>query len=376
MRKGILLIMLFFLIGCSSKMSVQVDIFDPKGLDANDTLQASVNREAALHVYLLNGGFYAKTKANLKDQMRDYLEFLAQPKIAIVSHVDIEKLFGKAANTIDSAVGNAVEKRNRGLEKTRVAASIEDDKKKKIAFESALELFSSATQELTDLRSKVKKPYDGLLKKHLEQLHMQKEPDLEMINKISFNINDTDAVFEKNVRSLTGGLDLFDDPLASYVISAPDKYWQGIYNKAQASGTIGNTDIAIKMETVGTFTIKGLRLDASKVTEASFEILKQSVRMVAAAYGVPVPGGKHSSEIQPPGQPNATSPTNVILNVDQLKQSAERKRQLSRIAALSLLDIIIVERNNLLSEDGLKRQRAISRVKQSFEAYKSQLKGE
>jgi hypothetical protein len=47
-----------------------------------------------------------------------------------------------------------------------------------------------------------------------------------------------------------------------------------------------------------------------------------------------------------------------------------------RIAAHSLLDIIIAERNNLLSVDGPKRQGAITRVKQSFRAYKSQLKGE
>ena len=131
---------------------------------------------------------------------------------------------------------------------------------------------------------------------------------------------------------------------------------------------MGNTDIAIKMETVGSFTIKGLRVDASKVTEATFDVLKQSIRMVAAAYGVPLPAAEKKTQ-----QDVGGSPTNVVMAVDEVRQLADRKRLLSKSAALTLLDLIVAQRSDLALAST--RTTAIQNLKRSFEAYKGQLAG-
>ena len=369
MRHFVLATVLVFLVSCTSKLTVQVDIFDPKGLSADDAIEATVQREAANHAYLLKTDLYARTKVSLKTELRNYLQFLTD--IGIVARSDIDK-FGKAAdNRINAAILSSMRKRNAGLEQTRRAGTTIKPPERREVFDSALDQFASATHELTELLTQVQKPYEGALKKKLVELQAVREPNLELINRITHTQSGFEAAFEKNLQSLTGGFGLFDDPLASAVVSAPEEYWQGIYNKTEASGQMGNTDIAIKMETVGTFTIKGLRLDASKVTEATFDVVKQSVRMVAAAYGVPLPGA-----IQQPSEGVSTSPTDIVLATDQLIQTAERKRQLSRNAALTLLDIIVSERADLVASDDAKRRAAIHRIKQSFEAYKSQLMGE
>lgn len=363
-------IVLFF--GCSSRLTVQVDIFDSKGLNPDDILEATVQREAAQHAYLLRAGAYARTKVDLSSQSRKYLGLLVTAKSPIVSSGDIDKFAQEASRQINAAVDNAVRTRDEGLEQTTMAATITKSEERRQAFELALVKFSSATQMLVQIRSDVFKPMEGELKKILEGLQIERTPNLTLINRIINTKSSVNEAIQKNYKALTGGLDLFDDPLAAIIISAPENYWQGVFNKTEASGQIGNTDIAIKMETIGTFTIKGVRLDAAKVTQASFQVLKKSVQLVAAAYGVPVPG----STPPPAGATSTETATDIVANIDQLRQEAVYKRQISRFAALTLLDLIIAEQSDLLSNNNILRKEAVGRVKKSFAAYKSQLQGQ
>ncbi len=365
------LVIIVSLGGCSTNLSVQVDIFDPKGVSANDTLEATAQREVAKHAFALKKDLYGQARTNLESQLKKYLEDLR--KNAIVSDEDVSRFADNAINIIYQKIGNAMQNRNQGMETIRLAETITEGSARQSKFEAGLQAFQSATQVLVELRANVKRPFEGPIRGFISSLDPQRGPDLQKINNI-VNINsDLDRAIEENLKSLTGGFDLFDDHLAPAIISAPNNYWKGVYNKTKASGQIGNTDIAIKMETVGTFTIKGLRLDASKVTEATFEVLKQSVRMVAAAYGVPIPSGAPSSNNT---STSPASPTDLLLTVDQMHKAADRKRQLSRNAALTLLDIIISERADLTSSTAATREAAVIRLQQSYEAYKSQLQGE
>lgn len=366
-----MLITIFFL-GCSSSLTVQVDIFDGKGINPGDVLKAAVERETAQHVYLLKTGSYARTKSDLKIQLRKYLDLLAKPDIAVVTPNDVSKFAVIASSNVDTAVNNAAEKRNVGTNENRKAETLINPDERQKVYESALDNFTSATQILNKLRFEFLKPYQGLLKEKLIEMEAEITPDLTTINNVILSDSRINREVEKSVQTLTGALDLFDDHLAPFIISASENYWQGVFNKTEASGQIGNTDIAIKMETIGTFTIKGVRLDASKVTEASFQVLKQSVKLVAAAYGIPTPGGT------PPtvGDQISGSPAAMVMNIDQLRQTADLKRQKSQYAALSLLDLIISERLDLLSANNPARKAAVDRIKKSFQAYKPQLSGE
>ena len=182
MRHFVLATVLVFLIGCTSKLTVQVDIFDPKGLSPDDAMEATVQREAANHAYLLKTDLYARTKLSLKTELRNYLQFLANN--GIVARSDIDK-FGKAAdNYIDGAILSAMRKRNAGIEQTRRAETIIKPPERREVFESALDQFASGTHELTELLTQVQKPYEGALKEKLMELQAVREPNLELINRI------------------------------------------------------------------------------------------------------------------------------------------------------------------------------------------------
>ena len=164
MRSLILTILtIVFFLGCSSTLTVQVDIFDSKGLDPGDILESTVQREAAQQAYLLKTDSYTRAKTDIKIQLRNYLDLLAKPEVAVVAADDVARFSIKSDRSVDSAVNDAVQKRNEGYEQTRLAETITQTDERRKAFESALDKFSSATQILTQLRSDFLRPYQGLL---------------------------------------------------------------------------------------------------------------------------------------------------------------------------------------------------------------------
>lgn len=364
---AILFAFLIFLPGCSSSLGVQVDIFDLKGVTADDTLQATMKREAAKHAHLSRTNHYSNVSADLQSQVKAHIQFLSD-EIAIMTEKQARKNEADASTKVKEKITSAQQTRDAALQDLRTAESTEKPADKRNLLMSASHQFETANRVLNDLRSDILKIYGGPLQVYLKSIDSERKFDSTKFDRIVAMTNASESASEKNLQSLTGGLDLLDDPLAPVIIGAAPQYWKGIFNKTDAFGTVGNTDIAIKMETIGTFTIKGIRLDASKVTEATFDVLKQSVRMVAAAYGIPTPADQTSANSGDTG-----SPTNIVLSIDQVRQASERKRLLSRRAALTILDLIVTQKDNL-TNDG-KRKAAIQQLKMFFEAYKTQLIG-
>src|SRR5262249_5124925 len=77
---------------------------------------------------------------------------------------------------------------------------------------------------------------------------------------------------------LIGNAGLLDDPRASAVVYAPDRYWGRRFNNTFCKGSFGNTDCAVKMEGLGSFTLKGVRLDATKITQATFSVAREAIQ--------------------------------------------------------------------------------------------------
>lgn len=144
---------------------------------------------------------------------------------------------------------------------------------------------------------------------------------------------------ERRFDSIVGNAGLFDDIAASTVVTAPEQYWRGTFNEAYGSGHGGNADIAIKMVSLADFSMKGLRLDATKVTPAVFQGVTQAISVAAAAYGVPV------GAVRPAGQA-ATQPAigDDLLEADRTAAEADRKRTDSRLAALRVMRTILDRR--------------------------------
>lgn len=374
----ILLLFTISLTACTN-LNVKVEIFDPSGITSDDALESTVKRQAVNHSYLLKTDFYPRTSSDLRDQVTHFLASLASAQCPdhskVIADGDLPQLSSKARTKIESTITQAIHLRNDGLIAQQEAETMQHDYaaaqqgKRRDKLSHALDSFAAATKLLGELGKDFQQSFDNKTKDLI--LCLEKEPTVPNLDKLHAIISTqkhTQASMQNELVSLTGGANIMDDPLAPAVIAAPNAFWKGIYNETTALGTMGNTDIAIKMETVGSFTIKGVRVDTSKVTEATFDVLKQSIRMVAAAYGVPLPITGSKTQ-----QGTGESPTDVLATTDEIRLTADRKRLLSKTAVLTLLDLIVAQRTDLRSASN--RKVTIQSLKHSFEAYKGQLIG-
>jgi hypothetical protein len=369
----IFVLLVCIVLSSCTRLGVKVEIYNPLGITSDDAVEATVKREAANHSYLLQTKFYSDTAVDLKNQVSEFLSYLSSvqcpDKSTVIASGDLPRIIATASNNVENALGEVIKARNDGLLLLRQGEVTKKEARSQLLTD-ALAKFSAALKMLNDLSTNLEQSYDVSIKTlHACLNQTPTRPNLKTLNKVMTYKRETETSIDQKVALLMGGARLLDDPLAPIVIAAPDEFWKGVYNKTTALGTMGNTDIAIKMETAGTFTIKGLRVDASKVTEATFDVLKKSIRMVAAAYGVPLPASEKKSQ-----QEHGGSPTDLLMSADEVRHSADRKRLLSRAAALTLFDLIVAGRSHLA--DATSRKAAIQNLKLSFKSYKGQLTGD
>lgn len=94
------------------------------------------------------------------------------------------------------------------------------------------------------------------------------------------------AVVER--RYIIEGTGLSDTEFAYLVANAPPELWKSNYNRAFGSGTFGNIDVVIRMNSTADFSVKGMRFDATTVAAVASKVLTQSVLLGAQIAGVPV----------------------------------------------------------------------------------------
>lgn len=89
-------------------------------------------------------------------------------------------------------------------------------------------------------------------------------------------------------RSIIGDGSLAATEFAYVVANAPENLWVGNFNRAFASGTFGNSDIVIRLNSTADFSIKGMLFDATKVAQVASKLVTQAVLISAQMSGVPV----------------------------------------------------------------------------------------
>jgi len=181
--------------------------------------------------------------------------------------------------------------------------------------------------------------------------------------------NDTNFGQKVETALPLAGRSLLDDRYASRVLYAPESCWKAEFGTASGHGYFGNSDIAIKMEDAGSFVVKGLRLDASKMTQALFKGLNQGIMVLAGAYGVP--SGKSST-----GQNQAGEDGSVyedVANAEKQKLDSTLSIRLSRDRTLRLFEEIVAQQAALaMDSEGVWRP-ALANIKHSIASYKNLL---
>lgn len=97
------------------------------------------------------------------------------------------------------------------------------------------------------------------------------------------------ATLAASQRSIIQDGSLAATEFAYVVANAHDGLWKRDFNRAYASGTLGNVDMVIRMNSTADFSVKGLLFDASKVAMVASKVITQSVLLGAQMSGVPVP---------------------------------------------------------------------------------------
>lgn len=194
-------------------------------------------------------------------------------------------------------------------------------------------------------------------------------------------------------QGIVGPYGVFDDPQASLVVYAPERYWRSgdgrgsrPFNLSKGSGQMGDADIAIRMDGPGEFSLKGVRVDSSKVAQASFAAISQSVRVVAAAYGVPLTGKTPDSANPNDANtgPNADAGA-ALRTFDAQRRSFDAATAQRRGAALQVLSAIANEADALApaipaggagattEPTGDTAAGSLSRVRATFAAFRTSL---
>lgn len=330
-------ILVLGLSGCA-RMSVQVDILDRRGLSAEEALESRVGWSSSQHELASSRGEYARRLEIILDALTAQYRILVAKTETTAE--DMDEGLQSARRSVGAALSRLAAERDgasRRYQRALLLRASQRQREMKISNDE----FALALSRWDAFYAKIEHTFDGdakaiaVLQSSLRGL--QAGSRLTQAGKMQLDL-------------LTAGQGLFDDPYAAFVVNAPESNWKGLYNRAHGSGVGGNTDLAIKMEGPGMFTVKGLKQDGSKLAQASLQTLKQGVRMVGVAYGLPLGA-------LAPSLPAAPDVGAVLAPLAELSPPG-----LSRRATVDLLDRVLDEQGALASASPAQRRVALERI--------------
>ena len=372
LRRAILLPVLA-MCGCA-QMAVNVNILDRNYWSSPEVLSNTISDQVANITRKRGSGEFTRTQVNIRNKAREALSRLAAS--GDVDPSDIERLVAPLDKFIDDGFNDADKHFAAAFQKLDISSKSSRTKRLTDLFSAQSELDAGNSsirrvedQVSSDLRTKI----DGA-RKNAAKRPAASATELKSADKAVSEVKEA-------LTGLIGNQGILNDPLASSVVYAPEAYWQradpphGI-NETFASGTFGNTDIAVKMESIGNFTIKGVRLDASKITQATFAVGRQAIKTVAAVNGIPMPTGTNTAStgttaLYPETPVNIFSPDVRIAAADE----AIIRRRLAR---LTVLETILIQRSVLIdpatdANATSARATAVKTVKDVFTANRGDL---
>lgn len=174
--------------------------------------------------------------------------------------------------------------------------------------------------------------------------------------------------------SLIAGQGLVQDPLAHTVASSADEAWAPGFNQVLGRGTFGNLNMAIKMEELGDFTLKGLTFDPSDVARVAGKVTTQALILASQIAGVPI-----ATTSTQPGTPATTGQSLATSSKRLAAAESERALAQAKSAAhaeglFAVAQVVLREWPALESES--RRAGGVAAIKSGFAANLPRLKME
>lgn len=180
-------------------------------------------------------------------------------------------------------------------------------------------------------------------------------------------IRDAQAVVMKS--PIAGG-SIVGNEFAYAVASAPEGFWHRSFNEVWGSGVFGNLDMAIRMNELGDFMLKGLTFDPRDVALMASKVGVQAMIIAAQISGVPISAPAGSGGQTPaPGSALASSSKSLQDLQDRMTAKLNSVRQ-QRMALKNLGNIILAEKGVLGTNNF---QTGVDRVLSGYEVLKTKI---
>ncbi|MEO1038260.1 MAG: hypothetical protein AAFX09_01850 [Pseudomonadota bacterium] len=143
-------------------------------------------------------------------------------------------------------------------------------------------------------------------------------------------------------RDILQGGSLASSDYAYYAASLPDTAWETDFNRAYGRGTFGDSDVVIRMNSVGDFSVKGMTFDPSTVAAVASKVSTQAILLGAQIAGAPV----HGATAQ--GASGIAASSNQLEGVEARLRTREAQQDAWRQAILDLASVILTEQSALV----------------------------
>jgi hypothetical protein len=380
MKSSIQIIMLALLLtSCASRLKVDIQIADRKEIlkAANDE---SYKTKEFNPLQLIQGIDKFTDKWKSEKKLESILSFLYENFSTGEVSINTKDSFVKGLN----AKVDTIKKR---VENSRYAFMIDnnvDESKKqlKVALEKLYTLDYAFRNdykikggiEICDLK------YEDILKR----------PRGNEIDKSNFeNLKRLSCITKELVVEASTALGttrerfpILGDPLASYIAMDDNKFiWKSVFNKTVAWSFLGNSDIAMILRSNpparelksgdynNNFTIKGVRMDASDVSNAIINGLTQTVNFIANTQGLPTNFGTNPASTSSPIPTENPAITSMQVDKDKLEI---KKRKLIEYKQL-LLKKIELENIVVDKDSGTDVKAKAKRIKDYWDGLKTEL---
>lgn len=217
-------------------------------------------------------------------------------------------------------------------------------------YEDAIEIYLSLPHKFQKLS------YDLTIEKSL-----QPEQKRSIINELSNRLTIVNAMF------YGGRANLLGDKMVAYVtLKKNENIWESTYNETISRTYFGTADIAVVLNEMpnsynNNYSIKGVRVDAAKLIQSSFDVMTQVLNVMAAMSGI-IPANNSDTNYSYPDK----FPEIQTLPVKTVE--LQNRKDLLRESQKQLLLKILGENLDLKSENELKT--SVIQIKNYWDIYK------
>lgn len=369
MRVALGIVLAMILTGCGS-MSVEVSVLNPATVEQE--LDRRLLRETLPAVL---GQSELGVRQSVLDVQNDHFGFLTQ----------LSQNYLTVARKAPRQERSFLREQAAGLQRsmTRWRSVYEEAQRQLLALRTEiLTLQQALTQVRPEERMAIESRIAQALRIRNQQLaELNRLVQIEIGERLSeasqdINIREqtqdaAEAAVDTAKRSLTGGQGIVEDPYAYTVASADDTHWAHQFNTVIGRGTFGNFNMAVKMESLGDFTLKGLTFDPSDVARVAGKVTTQALLLASQIAGVPV---DLASDATATGGEGLRVSSKKLADAQNTQALEEAKIQAHEEGLLALAATVLREWPSL--ESDTQRAGGIAAIKGAFAANKPRIKME